>query len=83
MTKIIATYAAQSCWDLDEVCDDLEITKDSIVDYYIKYDTLFLTYKDADGDECEEEVRPNVYSVIDNDFKHPDEVTEELTEGLQ
>ena len=75
---IYAEYRASSIWDLDDICQQLNITRDAVVDYYVKWDNLILTYRDADGDECEEKFQPNVFSASNNfDWKRPDKVTEE------
>ena len=73
MAKMIyANYEIASIWDLDEVCEEHEIDPANVVSYYVKWDKLFLTYKDADGDEQEIEVEPNCFSASENfDWKHP------------
>jgi len=75
---IYAEYRTSSVWDLDNICQQLDIARDAVVDYYVKWDALFLTYRDADGNECEEEFEPNMFSASDNfDWKRPENVTEE------
>ena len=73
MIMIYAEYRASSIWDLDDICQQLDITRDAVVDYYVKWDALFLTYRDADGNECEEEFEPNMFqqviTLIGNDLK--------------
>ena len=77
---IFAEYRASSIWDLDAICQQLNITRDAVVEYEVKWDKLILTYRDADGDECEEKIQPNVFSAsntIDNfDWKRPYKVEE-------
>jgi hypothetical protein len=78
MTTIYANYQASSIWDLDEICEQLEITRDKITSYYVKWDKLFVSYIDQDGDEVEEEFEPNQFSASENfDWKRPESVVEE------
>ena len=78
MAKMIyAEYRISSIWNLDEVCADNDIDPANVVDYYIKWDTLYLTYKDADGEEQKIEIEPNYFSASEGfDWKRPDEVNE-------
>ena len=80
MAKMIyANYEIASIWDLDEVCEEHEIDPANVVEHYVKWDTLYLTYKDADGEEQEIEIQPNVFNASENfDWKRPSsEVTVE------
>ena len=73
MAKMIyAEYRISSIWNLDEICEDLEIDPANVVDYYVKWDKLFLTYTDEDGDQIEVEYEPNVFSASNEfDWKRP------------
>ena len=68
--NISATYTASSHWDLEE----LGIDPATVVDYYVKWDTLYVTFLDADGNQYEEEFEPT-WSASDNfDWKRPDDI---------
>ena len=72
MAKMIyANYEVASTWDLDEVCEEHEIDPDNVVSYYVKWDALHLTYKDADGNKHEIEVEPTGWPASDFDWKRP------------
>ena len=77
MAKIVyAEYRVCSSWDLNLICEDLDITTDDVVEYYVKWEKLYLTYTDSDGDQVEVEYDPNVYSASENfDWKRPHEET--------
>jgi hypothetical protein len=79
MAKIVyAEYRVSSSWNLDEICEELGITTDDVVEYYVKWEKLFLTYTDSDGDEVEVEYEPNLFCASENfDWKRPDSVVEE------
>jgi hypothetical protein len=83
MATITATYVTSSSWDIEEICKDLEITLEQVKDYYVKWDKLFLTYIDADGEECEEEFEPNDFSASENfDWKRPTETQDDFLEEV-
>ena len=75
MAKIVcAEYHISSTWDLDQICEDLGITTDDVVEYYVKWDTLNLTYTDSDGDQVEVEYEPNLFCASEHfDWKRPTE----------
>jgi hypothetical protein len=79
MAKIVyAEYRVSSSWNLDEICEELGITTDNVVSYYVKWEKLYLTYTDSDGDEVEVEYDPNLFCASENfDWKRPDSVVEE------
>ena len=78
MTKIVyAEYRMSSTWDLDQICEDIGIATDNVVEYYVKWDKLYLTYTDSEGDQVEVEYEPNLFCASENfDYKRP---TEEYT----
>ena len=88
MAKIVyAEYRVSSTWDLDQICEELGIATDDVVEYYVKWEKLFLTYTDSDGDQVEVEYEPNLFCASENfDWKRPyeectvDEEEEETTE---
>lgn len=63
--EIHANYCATSTWNMTEILADLEIELHQIKDYYIKWDTLYLTWEDETGEEHEEEISPT-YSAEDH-----------------
>ena len=73
MAKMIyAEYKVSSVWNLDKICKDLEIDPANVVDYDVKWDKLYLTYTDAEGDEVEVEYDPNVFCASEHfDWKRP------------
>jgi hypothetical protein len=75
MAKIVyAEYRIASTWDLDQICEELGITTDAVVEYYVKYEKLYLTYTDSDGDEVKVEYDPNVFCASEHfDYKRPTE----------
>jgi hypothetical protein len=75
MAKIVyAEYRVCSSWDLNQICEELDITYDDVVEYYVKWDKLFLTYTDSDGDEVEVEYNPNLFCASEQfDWKRPTE----------
>ena len=75
MAKIVyAEYRVESSWDLDQICEDLGITTDDVVEYYVKWDTLNLTYTDSDGDQVEVKYEPNLFCASEHfDWKRPHE----------
>ncbi len=70
---VSATYTVSSRWDFEE----LEIDPATVVDYYVKWDTLYVTFVDADGNQYEQEFEPT-YSASDSDFKRPDDIDAEF-----
>ena len=76
MAKIVyAEYRISSSWDLDQLCEELGITTDDVVDYYVKWEKLRLTYTDSDGDQVEVEYEPNLFCASEHfDYKRPTEV---------
>jgi hypothetical protein len=78
MAKMIyAEYKVSSVWNLDKICKKLKIDPANVVEYYVKWDKLFLTYTDAEGDEVEVEYHPNVFCASEHfDWKRPEEVCE-------
>ena len=78
MAKIVyAEYRMSSTWDLDQLCEDIGIATDDVVEYYVKWDKLYLTYTDSEGDQVEVEYEPNMFCASENfDYKRP---TEEYT----
>ena len=77
MTVIYANYEVCSTWDLDEVCENLDIKRSQIKEYYVKWDQLVLTYIDDDGEEVEEEIAPGFSASEEFNWKHPTTVVEE------
>jgi hypothetical protein len=80
MTTIYANYQVCSTWDLDEICENLEITREQVKSYYVKWDELVLTYIDSDGDEQEVEIPPTGFPASEFDWKRPHSVVEEAAE---
>ena len=76
MAKIVyAEYRVCSSWDLNQICEELGITTDAVVDYYVKWEKLRLTYTDSDGDQVEVEYEPNLFCASEHfDYKRPTEV---------
>ncbi len=71
-----ANYQVSSTWDLDEICAELGIDPSTLDDskMYVKWDTLHITYTDADGEEQEAEFEPNLFSASEEfDWKRPTE----------
>lgn len=75
MAKIVyAEYRVSSSWNLDNICSNIGITMNDVLEYSVKWDTLYLTYKDSNGNEVEVEYDPNIYSASENfDYKYPSE----------
>ncbi len=77
---IHAHYQATSTWDLDEICNELNITRSSILDYYIKWDQLHLTYTNSSNEKVEQSFDPNVFCASDDfDWKRPVDIEDEET----
>lgn len=71
-TYVYATYTISSVWNLDEILEELQIDAASLESHYVKWDKLFLTYIDADGEEVEVEYEPNRANASrDFDWKSP------------
>jgi hypothetical protein len=79
MTTIVATYTIDSTWDLDAILSNLGITRESVVRYFVKYDALKLTYKDAEGNILTEDFEPDWAASEAFDYKYPTS-TEEIDE---
>jgi len=78
MATIYANYEVCSTWDLDEILDELGITREQVKSYFVKWDSLHLTYIDNTGNEVEEEFEPNQWSASEGfDWKRPTSVVEE------
>jgi hypothetical protein len=81
MSKIYAEYRVSSVWDMDLILEDLEITKEQVIETSVKWDLLYIDYTDAEGQAQTAEIAPNVFcasSDIDGQcFKYPQTVTEE------
>ena len=75
MAKIVyAEYFVASTWDLDQICEDIGITYDDVVEYYVKWETLHLTYTDSEGDQVEVCFAPNLFCASEHfDYKRPTE----------
>ena len=75
MAKIVyAEYRVSSTWDLDQICEDLGIATDDVVEYYVKWEKLRLTYIDSEGDQVEVEYEPNLFCASEHfDWKRPTE----------
>jgi hypothetical protein len=73
MAKMIyAEYKVSSVWNLDKICKKLKIDPANVVDYSVKWDKLYLTFTDAEGDEVEVEYDPNVFCASEHfDWKRP------------
>jgi hypothetical protein len=55
----------------------LGITTDDVVEHYVKWEKLRLTYNDSEGDQVEVEYEPNLFCASEHfDYKRP---TEEYT----
>jgi hypothetical protein len=75
---IYANYEVCSTWDLDDILEELGITREQVKGYFVKWDSLHLTYIDNQGKEIEEEFEPNNFSASENfDWKRPISVVEE------
>ena len=78
MTMITATYEIYSSWDLDE----LGIDKDKITEYYVKWNRLYVTTIDEDGDEIETQYQPTSDGTDDcQAFKRPSNTIDNFTEA--
>lgn len=82
MNKLYAYYSHASTWDLDEIFDELGITREDVVRYHIKWDSLTLTYKDSQGNQQQVEYDPNEFSASDDPcWKRPNKIILETEEG--
>ncbi len=68
MTKrIVATYYLISTFDIDELGIDMNDVKE----WFIKYDKLYINWKD--DTRAQSEYEPTDSNVDDHDLKHPDD----------
>ena len=71
-TTMFVNYLATSVFDMEQILADAPFTRAQITDWYVKYDTLYIYWTDANGEEqCEEYEPDNRWS--DNQLKHPHE----------
>ena len=82
MANITVYYTTASTWDMDDVLEELGIEAHQVKDYYIKWDTLYLTYIDAEGAEVEEEIEPTFNGAEQFDFKRPVDIEDEFREEI-
>ena len=81
--EIIAYYTSSSSWDMQEVIDQLDIDIAQVLHYQVKWNTLFLTYKDKHGDSTTAEIEPTL-NGISQFGEVPDEIEDEsFTEALE
>ena len=68
MKEIIAHYHTIQFFDIDEICDELEIDSDDIEEYSVHRGVLYLHMKDGS------EMTYNDDGYVDYDFRCPDQV---------
>lgn len=67
--EIVAEYRVYNSWDLEE----LEIDRNDIKEYFVKYNRLFVFFKDG----SEEEFEPTSNCSEDFDYKYPSDTFEQ------
>lgn len=74
--EIIAYYTSSSSWDMQEVMEQLDIELAQVMDYQVKWNKLFLTYKDKYGQALTVEVEPTLNGMSEFGAV-PDEIEDE------
>ena len=67
---LLVDYVMTSVFDIEEILTDAPFTREQITEWYVKYDTLYIYWTDANGEEQCEEYAP-IQSAAESDCKHP------------
>lgn len=68
---LLLTYSAYTTVDIDDIETELNISWNDVKEYYVKWDTLYLTMKNDDKHIFELNINPEV------DIKYPDSISVE------